>query len=198
MDHQPAPELTPAVDSGLDHYPPHIRDAVEGRPLDLAAEPVGNPLERRAGAFFELLKRSREHRIIMAAARRAGEPQSWADERWEQLDDVAWEIAYDAYKSWARDKACPNCGTDPDLVIDPITGRVLEDGPVKVEKRGCEVCATIGRRTRDIDQAERDMLGTYWTTAHRGAGDPFVDDGGFEFDAGGMAPEVDLSKGGYA
>lgn len=194
---EPDPGLTGSVDAGLDHLPREIRDVVEGRPPNLAAEPP-SPLEGHVARLFHLLQRSQEHRVLMAAARRAGRPQSWASRQWEDLGDVAWEIAWDAYNAWLREKACPNCGTDPDQVLDPATGRLLDDGTVKVEKRGCEVCATINRRSRDIDQSERDMLGSYWTTAYRSPGDPFIDDGGFEFDAGGMAPDVDLGRGGFA
>lgn len=186
-----------AFDVGEDHHPEHIRAVLEGCPR-APGNRSGLGLETAVGAAVEVFQRSREHRAVMAAARRAGRPFSWASEQWADPDDVAAEIAWDAYQSWLKNRQCPGCGVDPDDILDPETNRLLDHGAVKCEKRGCEVCATIGRQSRKITTEERDMLGTYWTTAHRMPGEPFVDDGGSEFDAGGMAKKADLDAGGFA
>ena len=201
MDAQPGSDLTgearpPGPDVGLDHLPPLLRAVLDGNPPDPAST-EGMGFGSVVQFLFDLLERSPEHRTIMGAARRAGRPWSWAEEHWADLVDVAMEIAYDAHLAAVQERACPNCGTDPDQVVDPETGRLLDSGHVKIENRGCEVCATTARNS-DIDTDERKMLGTYLKNTHRAPGEPFFDDGGYEFERGSGMSDKLHDLGGFA
>lgn len=132
-------------------------------------------IEKRADEWYDLFARSTETRLLMTIARRANRPLSWALEMWADVDDLAAELAWDAYTFDEREARCSNCGSRHDEVYDK-DGKPLPYSSVKFQRVACMVCAEANRYTATrVDEEDRKAGVRYVPTVRR-PGDPFVDD----------------------
>jgi hypothetical protein len=115
---------------------------------------VSDPLEHLVAGWVDLFYRDPESRVIMAAARRAGIPLSHARLLWQSLDDIAAEIAWDSIDAIHQFHRCPQCGVDPDDMLDE-RGRPLHEPRWQVTGYDCLACEMIDGATAKLSDEER-------------------------------------------
>ena len=133
--------------------------------------------ELLAQSWVEFFKANPDAEVVMRAARRAGIPWSEAVERWADPNDIAAEMGLDALDAARADARCDQCGTDPDSIIDPQTGKLLEGSRMKLEMRSCRMCEIRNALDGALTTDER-KAGLSWTVTRRNPGDPFEDRAG--------------------
>lgn len=124
---------------------------------------------------MDLLNRDPKTRLLSRLAREAHIPYTEAAERWDD-DDLAHEIAAEAYESAAKARICPSCGTDPNDYQDPVTKRLLPHGRLKLQRWDCFMCQQIALNRRMLSDDDRER-GTDIRVMARNLGDPFVESG---------------------
>lgn len=115
-----------------------------------------DPLAALVASYVDLFDRDPESRVVMAAARRAGIPLSVARIRWQSVDDIAAEIAWDQMETVARFRRCPECGVDPDDMLDD-RGRPLEQPLWQVVGYDCLTCEMVAGATARLPEEERQV-----------------------------------------
>lgn len=163
--YDPDPDVT-AVLSG------RVRDPMDMEGLGIEAR-VQEWLDR-----FEHLPRAR---LIMRLCRAAGLSYSEGQAKWADPDDLAAEIAWDQWLSIVADRTCPDCGLDPELIVDDRGRPLRRTGLVKVEGWHCPSCDLMdkARRQRADDtkgnEAEQASNAYKLRFRYREPGDPDVD-----------------------
>jgi hypothetical protein len=140
-----------------------------------ATDVEGLGIEAAAGEMLDHFERSAMARAWMRAARRAGIPYSEARLRWRDPEDLAAEIAWDAYEALDRLRRCPSCGVDPDEIVDEA-GVLLERGAWKVAYRTCAACSELHQADRTIGKEGREH-GEHVRLLPRGPGEDLIDYG---------------------
>jgi hypothetical protein len=142
----------------------------EGRGPDPVGPPVG--LDEKVGGFIDHFRRDPQARLWMQAARRAGCTYTEAADRWSDPDDVAAEVAWDAYLADEARQMCGTCGVKHDDVLG-ANGRPLRFGKWKIVERGCWWCGEIHKAREAIK--DRTAQGAHITIEPRRVGDPMID-----------------------
>lgn len=135
---------------------------------------VGIGLEPRIEEKIDLISRSKETRLVMRLARKAGISYSEARDRWRLPDDLAMEFAFDAIEAAETLTRCPDCNVDPADVLDPDTNKPLDKGLWKIYETFCWFCGELARARKNIDEDDQ-LQGRQIRPMPRGPGEPFRD-----------------------
>lgn len=151
----------------------HTRALLEGAVRE-ATEVTGLGLEGSVAEWAELMASSPQHRALMVIARRAGIPFSEAEYRWRDPEDLAAELAFDAYESAERLASCPNCGVKHEDMVDE-RGRPLKRGRWKFVQFSCFTCRTMKELRKGLE-TEKGEGSTDYRLMPRADGDELLED----------------------
>lgn len=113
----------------------------------------GLGMEERAGEWFDRFANVPEARLVMARARSAGIPRSWAREWWSDPDDIAAELAWDWWQAHERRRRC-ECGADPESMVDPENrNRPWPHGELRAEVYYCPACAEVDAARAELERS---------------------------------------------
>lgn len=115
-------------------------------------------IEPRVFAWFEKFDQQPGMRATMEFARRGGLTYSEARAALDDPDDLAAELAWDAFQASEESKKCGNCGVDPDDMQDSETERDLKHPRWRAEFYYCAACKELDK-LREEQRATADKPG---------------------------------------
>lgn len=119
--------------------------------VTLDPDPMG--IEPRFAEWFTKFQQQKRMRAVMEFARRGGLTYSQAREALADPDDLAAELAYDAWRAWDAARRCGQCGIDPDLVqYEDERGmqRNLKNPAYVAETYYCAACKDVGKAEAEL------------------------------------------------